>query len=568
MTRRLKDCMQRLCICGMIALLAAGTVCAKSSKSKSAAKSSAAKRSSSKSSRAYSDADAADYELQTIKKMLPKEPVKALWRARILFDTYGTNPQAESLFSSCAKKVVSQYRKALEAKRYVDALSYYGSLRAVAYSQLNSLPMDETRLRAELAKTVPGLSSKDASTGGKVSSMIKGTVTVFVDKGIKVEHGVGYNDGVLGSGFFISRNGYIITNHHVISDCVDTSYKGFARLYVKLAEDSETRIPAKIIGYDKGVDLALLKVEVDAPYVFALGSSTDLDVGDKVFAIGSPLGLDRTLTSGIVSSKDRDLFSSGKVFQIDAAVNSGNSGGPLIDEQGRVQAVVFAGVQYYQGLNFAIPVEYLRAELPLLSSGGARSHPWMAAYGKTKRSPGSTRNEGVYVHYVMPGGSAKLSGIAVGDVIESIDGVPVSSSDDLSMNFLQRPADSIVTVGLLRADGTRVQRPVYLDVRPEYPGADIYAHDTIAQAFVPLVGMTLIPSSSMNKKKFTVQSVIKGSVADESGFDADDQVEIIRVELSDDRSQAAVQIYAKKRQSGFVDTVLGVAVPLDSPYYF
>ena len=256
MTRRLKDCMQRLCICGMIALLAAGTVCAKSSKSKSAAKSSAAKSISSKSSRAYSDADAADYELQTIKKMLPKEPVKALWRARILFDTYGTNPQAEALFSSCAKKVVSQYRKALEAKRYVDALSYYGSLRAVAYSQLNSLPMDETRLRAELAKTVPGLSSKDASTGGKVSSMIKGTVTVFVDKGIKVEHGVGYNDGVLGSGFFISRNGYIITNHHVISDCVDTSYKGFARLYVKLAEDSETRIPAKIIGYDKGVDLA------------------------------------------------------------------------------------------------------------------------------------------------------------------------------------------------------------------------------------------------------------------------------------------------------------------------
>lgn len=103
-----------------------------------------------------------------------------------------------------------------------------------------------------------------------------------------------------------------------------------------------------------------------APYVFELGSSSDLSVGDRVFAIGSPLGLDKTLTSGIISSDDRHLFSAGFVFQIDAAVNSGNSGGPLIDEKGRVQAVVFAGVMNYQGLNFAIPVEYLRYDLPFL----------------------------------------------------------------------------------------------------------------------------------------------------------------------------------------------------------
>ena len=77
----------------------------------------------------------------------------------------------------------------------------------------------------------------------KVSELIKGTVTVYVDKGIKVERGVGYTDGVLGSGFFISKNGYIITNHHVISDCVDPEYEGFARLYIRLADDSETRIP-------------------------------------------------------------------------------------------------------------------------------------------------------------------------------------------------------------------------------------------------------------------------------------------------------------------------------------
>ena len=561
MTRRLNDFVRGVCIGCALALFSAGTVCAKAkAKDKDAA--------AAKSSKAYSDADAADYELQAVRKLLPKEPVKALWRARLLLDTAAGNAQVESLYGSCTKKVVSLYKKAVEAKNFVDALRYYGSLQAAGYGQLASLPMDAARLRNAISTSVPGLSAKDASSGGKVSSMIDGTVTVYVDKGIKVERGVGYNDGVLGSGFFVSRNGYIITNHHVISDCVDPTYKGFARLYIKLAEDSDTRIPAKIIGYDKGVDLALLKVEVDAPYVFALGSSTDLDVGDKVFAIGSPLGLERTLTSGIVSSKDRELFSSGKVFQIDAAVNSGNSGGPLIDEQGRVQAVVFAGVQNYQGLNFAIPVEYLRSELPILCSGGERLHPWMSLYGKTKRSPGAGSNEGVYVHYVMPGGSAKLSGIVVGDVIESVDGEPVLSTDDLSLNFLQRCTDSIVTVGVLRADGSREQLPVYLDVRPDYPGYDVYTHDTVAQAFVPLVGMHLLQASSMNKKKFTVQGVIKGSIADSAGFDADDQVEVIRVEISDDKSQAGVQISARKRQSGFVDTVLGIGVPLDSPYYF
>ena len=130
----------------------------------------------------------------------------------------------------------------------------------------------------------------------------------------------------------------------MIADLVDKKSESFSRLFIKLAGDSDTRIPAKVIGYDSEIDLALIKTEVEAPYVFSLGSSADLDAGDKIYAIGSPVGLERTLTSGIVSATDRKLFTLASVMQIDAAVNQGNSGGPCIDENGNVQGVVFAAM--------------------------------------------------------------------------------------------------------------------------------------------------------------------------------------------------------------------------------
>ena len=170
-----------------------------------------------------------------------------------------------------------------------------------------------------------------------------------VDRGIKGENALGYADRVIGSGFFIDDKGHFVTNYHVIESEVDTSYEGYSRVYVKLYKDSATRIPAKVIGYDKALDLALLKTEAIPPYVFSLGSSADLDVGDAIYAIGSPLGLENTITSGIVSAKDRYLFSIAQVMQIDAAVNSGNSGGPIIDKNGNVKAVVFAGIMEYEG---------------------------------------------------------------------------------------------------------------------------------------------------------------------------------------------------------------------------
>ncbi|MBP5357572.1 MAG: serine protease, partial [Treponema sp.] len=393
----------------------------------------------------YTQEDAVKDEIKTIRSLLEKESVKALWRACLLLENSAEMSGVKECYDECLAKVSSEYQKAWEEKKYMEALRLGQSLEnSSSQNKLNpSLAQVKAALEEEIAVKMPSTSSGQT----KVSQMINGTVTVLVDKGIKVENGSGRVDSMLGSGFFISKNGYIVTNHHVIADCVDPAYKGYAKLYIKLAEDSDTRIPAKVVGYDKIMDLALLKTEVDAPYVFTLGSSKDLDVGDSVYAIGSPLGLERTLTSGIISATDRELLSMGKVFQIDAAVNSGNSGGPMIDSSGKVQAVVFAGVVNYQGLNFAIPVEYLKSDLPFLLDGGSRKHCWMHCYGRTKRQAGSgAKNEGLEVLYVMPGGSASRAGLKAGDVIVSINGTKINSIDDMHLACLQMKGPSICKV--------------------------------------------------------------------------------------------------------------------------
>lgn len=516
----------------------------------------------------YTEEDALNSEIKLVRKLSESNAVKALWRARLLTVRLPENEKCRALYQELEEQCVSLLIRLADEEDYDEALKCFLSLEAAGCSLSGRFSMTKKELELLACKGVPG-GSEPSVSNASVSDMIKGTVTVFVDKGIKIQRGVGYADAVLGSGFFISKGGYIVTNHHVISDMVDKKYEGFSRLYVKLAEDPDTRIPAKVVGYDSTLDLALLKAEVEAPYVFALGSSSDLSVGDKVYAIGSPLGLEKTLTSGIISSADRQLFSLGSVFQVDAAINSGNSGGPLIDEKGRVQAIVFAGVQNFQGLNFAIPVEYLKNELPFLYSGGERTHPFVSAYGKTKRLPGSgARNEGVSVFYVLPGGSADRAGIKEGDVIVSMNGAAVSSLEELQILYMKQQPGTIARFSVVSDGGIRSEKTVYLEDRPSSPGYEFYRHDALANAFYPIIGMKLVRVSPSNKRKFSVVKVIKGSVADESGFSENDPVDVLGIDFSPEKDYAYVRFYAKKRKNGYLDVSLGFTAGLDSPYYF
>ena len=506
----------------------------------------------------YTQEDARNEEQKRIRELLEKNAVQALWRAYLLKD--------DETISECEDKLVGEYDEAVKKEDWFNALRIAKSFSTIGSKSLEKLSKSLSELEKLSIKDVPGLTSEKSSASKKVSSYINGTVTIWVDKGIKIERGMGFADRVIGSGFFISKNGYIVTNHHVISDLVDKKSEGFSRLFIKLAEDSDTRIPAKVIGYDPEIDLALIKTEVDVPFVFSLGSSADLDVGDKVYAIGSPVGLERTLTSGIVSATDRKLFTLGSVMQIDAAVNQGNSGGPCIDENGNVQAIVFAGMLQFEGLNFAIPVEYLKSLLPALKAGGKVSHPWLGCYGHTKKELG--KDAGLEVQYVFLGASASRCGMQVGDLVTECNGQTIRTLEDMQNVLMKSPAKSIVKVKYRRGESEVFEKEIYLGARPEHPGYNIYKGDIIAKAFVPIFGMKLVSVSTSSSRKYSIESIIKGSVADESGFSENDPVEIRNIKLNDDNSIMYAEIYAKNRKKGYLDGMMAIASQLDSPYYF
>ncbi len=503
----------------------------------------------------YSDDEFVKNEIKRINQMLDAEPVRALWRSLLLGNS--------EIIEKCVLRLDQQIGLALENKDYYTAKKYYSALEVAGYKSENYSEKDINNL---YAKDIPAFSSNSSALNPKnISDCMEATVTIWVDRGIKVQNGSGYADIIIGSGFFIDERGYIITNHHVIDSMVNPKYEGYSRLYIKLLDDPDTKIPAKVVGYDQVLDLALLKTEITPKYVMKLGSSQNLQIGDKVSAIGTPLGLEGTLTSGIISSTDRKLLSLGNVIQIDAAVNSGNSGGPLIDSSLNVQAVVFAGMLRFQGLNFAIPVEYLKQELPLLYTKGEVIHPWIAAFGHTKRN--GKNKIGLEIQYVMPGGSAFISGLRPGDVITSVSGTPITCLEDFQLFLLGQESESLLLCKCLNSEGKENICYLYLEARPKEPVQEIYNHDFFASSFLPFFGMKMTPSSTLNKNFFTIDEVLPGSTADELNFSKNDQLTVRDVYFDSENSYLYVSIYTKRRKKGFLDINMMLATPLDAPYY-
>ena len=505
----------------------------------------------------YSNAELVKNEIKRINQMKESEPVRALWRSILLAD--------QTVIENSVLYLEEQIGQALENKDFYTAKKYYCAIETAGFK---SEKYSEEEINALFASDIPSynVGKSDSPTPKTISDCMEASVTIWVDRGIKVENGAGYADIIIGSGFFIDERGYLITNYHVIDSMVNPKYEGYSRLYIKLLDDPDTKIPAKVIGYDQLLDLALLKTEITPKYVMKLGSSQNLQIGDKVSAIGTPLGLEGTLTSGIISSVDRKLLSLGNVIQIDAAVNSGNSGGPLIDSSLNVQAVVFAGMLRFQGLNFAIPIEYLKQELPLLYTQGEIIHPWIAAYGHTKRN--GKNKVGLEIQYVMPGGSAFISGLRPGDVITSVSGTPITCLEDFQLFLLGQERESLLLCKCLDSEGKENICYLYLEKRPKEPAREIYNHDFFASSFVPFFGMKMTASSTINKNFFTIDEVLPGSIADELNFSKNDQLTVKDVYFDSENSYLYVSVYTKRRKKGFLDINMMLSSPLDAPYYF
>lgn len=506
----------------------------------------------------YDNSKVVENEIKRIYSFMESEPVRALWRAILL--------QNEDVISKAKENLILLFTRALEEKNYYEAQKYLKSLESVGYVSKN---VSVNELYKLFSQEVPGLNSDIQKNPKTIADCMDATVTIWVDRGMKVQNGNGYADIVIGSGFFIDRRGYIVTNYHVIDSMVNPKYEGYSRLYIKLLEDIDTKIPAKVVGYDSVLDLALLKVEIEPKFVLELGTSSDLKIGDRISVIGTPIGLEGTLTSGIISSTERKLTTLGNFFQLDAAVNSGNSGGPIIDENLKVQAIVFAGMLQFQGLNFAIPVEYLRQELGLMYNCSEVIHSWIGCYGHTKRN--GKEKIGLEIQYVLPGSSAFISGLTAGDVINSVDGVKISSLEDFQFVCMGYGPETLLEFSYITNENDEeIEKKgfLYLDKRPKSPSYEIYKSDFLSNAFVPLFGMKLISSSTLNKNSYTIESVIKGSVADELNFSQFDPVTIRDIKTDEENEYIFVQIYSKRKKKGFLDISMVLSASFDCPYYF
>jgi S1-C subfamily serine protease len=243
-----------------------------------------------------------------------------------------------------------------------------------------------------------------------------------------------------GSGFVIDSEGHILTNNHVV--------EGASKIEVKLGA-SDTTYTAEVVGADPATDLALLKVEAPSSQLhpLTLGDSSEMEVGDPVVAIGNPFGLDRTVTSGIVSALQRQIqapngFSISNVIQTDAAINPGNSGGPLINAQGEVIGINSqietggSGSSGNVGIGFAIPIDTARAEIHQLETNGEVEHAFLGIEGGTitpdlAKAINLPVDEGVIVQSVVKGGPADKAGIEGGNTSATIDGAEVSLGGDI-----------------------------------------------------------------------------------------------------------------------------------------
>jgi len=393
-----------------------------------------------------------------------------------------------------------------------------------------------------------------------VDRMVSGTVTIWVNRGIKIEGGMGYPDRVIGSGFFIDERGYLLTNYHVVASEVDPEYEGYSRLYIRLSERVEDRIPAKVVGYDRIFDLALVKADVDPRFIFSYGGSADLKVGGRIIAIGSPAGLENTVTSGIVSATGRRFLQMGDAIQVDVPINYGNSGGPLLDESGKLVGIVFAGIEQFEGVNFAIPFDWVEKMLPRLYAGEEAEHPWLGAAVQEV-------DKGLEVIYTVPDSPVYRAGLREGDIIESLNGESYTKIGEIQAALLDLDYPVLVTLRWKR-EGESLQGAVSLAERPYSPIEESLEKDLRDNVLLPLFGMKIERTSRfLWRANYSVRRVLPGSIADETGLSKDDPLSIQGWELDTENRYALLRIYVKKRKSGFMESVVQLAAYLETDIF-
>ena len=370
----------------------------------------------------------------------------------------------------------------------------------------------------------------------------------------------------LGSGFIVDARGYIITNNHVV-DKAD-------RIHVKLSSDADNPAdpgrPAKVIGVDPETDIAVIKIDAPQPLpTIKLGNSDGAQVGDWVLAIGSPFGLSRTVSAGIVSARNRSIDEGPgpggvaknqfqRFIQTDAAINPGNSGGPLVDMKGEVvgmNTAIYTQSMGSQGVGFAMPSNTIVNTYNMLIGPQhkvIRGSIGISFQGVQSSAVGRQYGVGVPVSTVTPNGGAAKAGIQPGDIIISIDGRKIKDGDDLVQDISSRPVGSTVKLGYVRDEKQNTANVTIGDRAKVY--AELSANDRDdsnpsqeSDAGQAKLGITVsaVPPQLASKMGIKggvlITSVAPGSFADEIELAKGEVItEINRRPITDDASYRAV----------------------------
>lgn len=428
-------------------------------------------------------------------------------------------------------------------KRFIPVLAFF--VLFITETAIANLP-DFTKLVEKHSAAVVNISTKNNSKPrsefskdfpeSEGNEMLDELMKRFLDKDGRSPRG--QDASSLGSGFIISKDGYVVTNHHVVAEADE--------IIVRLNDRRE--LPAKLIGSDKKSDVALLKVDAENLPVLETGSSENLKVGEWVIAIGSPFGFDHSVTAGIVSAKGRSLPSENYVpfIQTDVAINPGNSGGPLFNLKGQVVGInsqIFSRTGGFMGVSFAIPIDVAQRVVSQLKDKGKVSRAWLGVYIQEVTrdlalSFGLDNPKGALIVDVIKDGPAKGI-LQQGDIVLEFAGKDVKNASALPVIVGSTTLEKDVDMKVRRGGETKSLTIRLAELPTDDTQRKVVKKVEKIKQVDSLLGMELADLNDELKKSLDVDKGvlvrrIKGDPAESAGIELGDIIMMFKGEKVND----------------------------------